>query len=582
MKKRGLKCALFLSVAVSSVLNANVSQDNLRKDINSYKSKFVRNVYSNNSYQAIWIEGNSLSPLGKELLNQIKSDKTVAPDLPFYKLYKSVSSSVKSGKYDSSLELKLTRLYKQYMDYLVKGEINWSAFKDHIASLRKKYDYQVGYETKTPPYSSAKILENAILSNSFNGIFNKVEPHRFRYKALKSDLVKFLHTNWKTVGKIGTLNVGSSSPAVPIIRKRLQVEGDLKGCTQSMDSTVYDSCMAKAVKRFKIRHGMKPTSTIGKRARLEFNRSPRYYVRKMRLNLDRIKWSNRKEGQVRIELNIPSFRLYLYDGNELVTTMRVITGRPTHPTPVFSNVMTTVVVNPYWRIPESIVKNEMIKHLLKDPHHYERQHKFLYNGWGPNSKKIDPATVNWRKYYKNKKPIPYHFMQSPGVKNALGKIKFLFPNKYSVYIHDTPGKYKFFKTKRAFSHGCMRIQKPRELLEALSLYNSNLHVNSIMKRLGTDDNKAIGLRRKIPVDITYFTAYVDNYGYLHFRDDVYGYDRAMLKNYAKSAPSKTSIKHKSSKKKAKHTKKHTVKPNKKDTITTKSKKSSENVVEIGY
>jgi len=582
MRKRGLKCALFLSLAVSSVLNANVSQDNLIKDIKSYKSKFIKNVYSSNSYQSIWIKGNSLSPLGKELLSQIKSDKTVAPDLPFYKLYKSVSNSVKSGKFDASLELKITRLYKQYMDYLIKGEINWSAFKNHIASLRKKYDYQVGYETKTPPYSSAKILENAILSNSFNGIFNKVEPHRFRYKALKSDLVKFLHTNWKTVGKIGTLNVGSSSPAVPIIRKRLQVEGDLRGCTQSMDSTVYDSCMAKAVKRFKIRHGMKPTSTIGKRARLEFNRSPRYYVRKMRLNLDRMKWSNRKEGQVRIELNIPSFRLYLYDGNELVTTMRVITGKPDHPTPVFSNVMTTVVVNPYWRIPESIVKNEMIKHLLKNPHYYEKQHKYLYNGWGPNAKKVNPATVNWRKYYKNKKPIPYHFMQSPGTKNALGKIKFLFPNKYSVYIHDTPGKYKFFKTRRAFSHGCMRIQKPRELLEALSLYNSNIHVNSIMKRLGTDDKKAIGLRRRIPVDITYFTAYVDNYGYLHFRDDVYGYDRAMLRNYAKSAPVKTKIKNKSSKKKVKHTKKHTEKPKKKDTITTKSKKSSENIVEIGY
>jgi len=197
---------------------------------------------------------------------------------------------------------------------------------------------------------------------------------------------------------------------------------------------------------------------------------------------------------------------------------------------------------------------------------------------------VDPATVNWKKYYKNKKPIPYHFMQSPGRKNALGKIKFLFPNKYSVYIHDTPGKYKFFNTRRAFSHGCMRIQKPRELLEALSLYNSNIHVNDIMKRLGTNNKKTIYLRRRIPVDITYFTAYVDNYGYMHFRDDIYGYDRAMLKSYAK-AKYTTISNNKKSKQKATKNKAKSKKPIKKvkqPKIVTTKKSSDENVIEIGY
>ena len=531
----------FTNILISSILLSGSAFASLNSDVKQIASKsrssFIRNVYSSNMYEPIWIKEGSLSTLGQELMSQIKNDKTVASDLPFYKLYRSVKSDINNNKFNAKLEFKMAKLYKAYMDYLIKGGINWKAFNADIARLRKKYDYNVGWEYKKPPYSSSKILTTALLNGSFDNSFSKVEPTRFKYKKLKSALAKYIAIKrdggWKTLKGGRTLKVGASSPNVPIIRKRLKLVGDLKNCSASMDSPVYDSCMAKAVKVFRLRHGLKASTVIDKATRAEFKKPVGYYIRKMRLNLDRIKWSNRKQAQVRIELNIPAFRLYVYDGNGLVTTMRVITGKPDHPTPVFSDVMTTVVVNPYWRIPESIVKKEMIKHLIKNPHYYERQGKFLYDGWGPSAKKVNPATVNWKLYKDNKKRIPYHFMQKPGTKNALGKIKFLFPNKYSVYIHDTPGKRYFFRDIRALSHGCMRIQKPRELLEALSLYNSNLHVDAIMKRLGTDDNKQIGLRRRIPVDITYFTSFVDDYGYLHFARDIYGYDRLQLKHYYK-------------------------------------------------
>jgi len=580
--KKGVSIFL-LSLIASSTINAKVSKDELKNHLKDIQVSYIKNIYLNNAYDPIWIKDNSLSPLGKELINQIKNDKTIAYDLPFYKLYKSVLKDINNKKFNTDLEIKLSNLYNQYMHYLIEGEIDWKEFMNYIQNLRKKYDYKVGYEIKKPPYSSAKILQNAILGETFGNIFSQVEPKRFRYHQLKEYLVKFLHMHWQKVGMIPTLRVGSSNPAIAKIRKRLKLEGDLQGCNQSIDSTIYDNCLAKAVKRFKIRHGLKPNSIIDRRTRLEFNRSPMYYVKKIRLNLDRIKWSNRKEEKVRIELNIPSFRLYLYDGNELVTTMRVVTGKPNHPTPVFSDIMTTIVVNPYWRIPESIVKKEMIKHLIKNPHYYDRQHKFLYDGWGPNAKKIDPATVNWAKYKDNKKHIPYHFMQEPGYNNALGKIKFLFPNKYSVYIHDTPSKQLFFRTKRAFSHGCMRIQKPRELLEALALYNSNINVDKVMKILGTNKRKVIALRKWIPVDITYFTAYVDSYGYLHFRDDVYGYDKAMLKSYGKYSKHKSKVKN-SNKNKIKNKKVINSKKIHKDKNIIKDKNTieDENIIEIGY
>jgi len=585
--KKNFKNIVLASLFLSLPLSASL-KDDIKSMANKSKSSFIKSRYSDNLYDPIWIKGDSLSTLGEELMSQIKSDKTFASDLPFYKLYKSVKNDLKNGKINANTELKLMKLYKAYMDYLIKGGINWRNFDKEIARLKKKYDYNVGWERVAPPYSSKKILTNAILSNTFGNAFSKVEPKRFKYKKLKKYLAKYIDIKksggWPVIKSAKTLKVGSSSPAIPKIRKRLKIVGDLGSCSSSMDSTVYDNCMAKAVKRFRLRHGLKASSVIDKNTRKELRKPVTYYIKKMRLNLDRIKWLKRDEARVRIELNIPAFRLYVYDGKGLVTTMRVITGKPDHPTPIFSDVMTTVVVNPYWRIPESIVRNEMLRHLIKDPHHYERQHKYLYKGWGPNSEKINPATINWKKYKGNKKRIPYHFMQEPGSRNALGKIKFLFPNKYSVYIHDTPGKRYFFRDVRAFSHGCMRIQKPRELLEALALYNSNLNVDSIMKRLGTNDNKQIGLRRRIPVDITYLTSFVDDYGNLHFRRDIYGYDRLQLKGYlssksftvGKASKKSKSKKHKkfNTNKKASKVKKLTKAP-KKEASSKKLTKSSE-------
>jgi len=579
-----IKSILVLTTATTLVLNA---ESNNTKNESTTNKKPIAVQKAKKSNRGVWVSGSSLTNLSKELLAQIKKDKTVAPDLPFYKLYKSIQADIKANKINSKLNKKISKLYYSYMNYLIRGGIDWRAFDKEIARLRKKYDYTVAYEKYPPLYSAKKILNNAIANGSFNNIFSKVEPTRFKYKKLKNYLIDYLEMgNLPTAGKIPTLKVGSSSPAIPKIRKRLKMVGDLSSsCDEPMDSPVYDQCLAKAVKRYKLRHGLKASSVIGKATRLELNRSTKYYIKKMRLNLDRIKWSKKDQARVRIELNIPAFRLYVYDGNDLVTTMRVITGKPDHPTPVFSDVMTTVVVNPYWKIPQSIVRKEMLKKLIKNPHYYEKQGKYLYKGWGPNAKKIDPATVDWKQYLGNKKPIPYNFKQEPGYRNALGKIKFLFPNKYSVYIHDTPGKRLFFRQTRAFSHGCMRIQKPRELLKALSIYNDNVNVDYLMKKYKTNDNQSVALKRRIPIDITYFTAFVDDYGNLHFRKDIYGYDRLMLKRYYKSNYAKASKVAKNSKpKKHKPKKKSTPKKKKEQKIAQSKKKSNDGyeVIEIGY
>jgi murein L,D-transpeptidase YcbB/YkuD len=381
------------------------------------------------------------------------------------------------------------------------------------------------------------VLSDALNDGDLKRAFDHTDPKRFGYQQLRNYLVRYIRIaqkgGWPKLPRFGTLKPGNSNAKIiPLIRQHLAMTGDLQACNEPTDSPKYDACLAKAVTRFQLRHGLEGGGVIGRQTRAALNMTVTQAIQKIRLNLDRIKWLNREESTMRIELNIPSFRLNFFNGEKLVTTIRVVTGKPNHPTPSFHNVMKYIVVNPWWKIPANIVRHEMLKTLARDPYHYEAQGKVLRASWDETSERIDPGTVDWAQYIGNDKPIPYYFMQVPSRRNALGKIKFLFPNGYSVYIHDTPSKHLFFRNQRAFSHGCMRIQKPRELLESLALFNDNIDVDAVMKRLEGTEKKTITLKHFVPIDITYLTALIDPYGYLNFRKDVYSYDKYQLKDYA--------------------------------------------------
>ncbi len=510
----------------------------------STAGKAMDSLYKQLYYVPVWIGQKTPTKFTKQLFKHVEQDRSVADIAEIQNAYTKAKEALKKAYApDTSIEDKLnaelsvSRLYLTYLNYILYGGIDWKAFDEKKAELSKKYDAQVGWDRYKPPYTPANLLVDAVLSDDFNSLFKNVEPKRFKYRELKRYLLKYISIRdrggWPKLPKYRRIKPNQKSSVIPLIRKHLELTGDLQACgLDDIDSKsfVYDECLQKAVKRYKIRHGLKGNSTIDKETWRLLNEPVENLVTKIRLNLDRIKWLYRKEAQIRIELNIPAFRLYFYHGKELVNTMRVITGKPDHPTPSFHDTMEYLIVNPYWKIPESIVKQEMLKHLIRDPYYYERRGKHLHASWDEDSPRIDPGSINWSQY-RGKKPIPYYFMQVPGTSNALGKIKFLFPNKYSVYIHDTPTKKLFFRNERAFSHGCMRIQKPREMLKTLSLFNDNIDVDELMALLKTKHKKTVVLKNKVAVDITYLTAFVDDYGNLNFRRDVYGYDKYQLKNY---------------------------------------------------
>jgi len=516
----------------------------LEKRVKAAKNAFLEKLYAELCYVPVWVGRKEPTKFTKLLLEHIERDETIVKSMSLYKecsklkrdldnLY-SRKSTIQE-KVDT--EIRTALLYEKYIDYLLYGGIDWKSFDEKKAELAEKYNAQVGWDRYHCGYSPHSLLVDAVTKDDFETIFEKTEPKRFKYAALKRYLLKYLDIyergGWQKLPKYRKIKPGHSNRAIPLIRKRLALVGDLYECKEGVDmeSPVYDKCLQVGIKRFKLRHGLKGDYNIDRETWRELSLPIESLIDKIRLNLDRIKWLYRKQEDVRIELNIPAFRLYFYDGKHLVDTMRVITGKPDHPTPSFHDRMEYLIVNPYWKIPESIVKQEMLKHLIRDPYYYERRGKYLHKTWDEDSPRVDPGSINWARYRSKKKHIPYYFMQLPGTSNALGKIKFLFPNHYSVYIHDTPTKKLFFRNVRAFSHGCMRIQKPREMLKALSLYNDNIDVDELMALLKTRKKKTVVLKHKIPVDIVYLTAFVDDYGNLNFRGDIYGYDKYQLENY---------------------------------------------------
>jgi murein L,D-transpeptidase YcbB/YkuD len=308
--------------------------------------------------------------------------------------------------------------------------------------------------------------------------------------------------------------------------ERLKIEGDYSSTKPPKEANLYDKPLKEAVVRFQKRHGLASKGYIGKMPREALNESAEHKVAKIKLNLDRIKWVKRGDDRYHIYVNIPAYRLYLFDNQEIIQTMSVIVGKRGHETPIFYGRVRTIVLNPYWRIPRSIIKHDLIPKLQKDPNYTDSKKIEIHTGYSEHSPLINPHSINWYKY--NKRIPPYKFMQEPGIFNALGKVKYLFPNKYSVYMHDTNERYLFSKDKRALSHGCIRLHKPFELLETFSMIDHNVNYEKSKKILEENKKTPMRLSNSLPIDTIYLTSWVDTDGVVEFRNDIYGYDEMQL------------------------------------------------------
>jgi len=288
------------------------------------------------------------------------------------------------------------------------------------------------------------------------------------------------------------------------------------------ENIVYDDALKKAVLSFQTGAGLKADGIIGDRtvsalnADLEQN-SKAMQKAKIRMAMERLRWLPRHLGSRYVLVNQAAFELYMVDSGRQIWQTEVIVGKPDHQTTEFDDKIETVVFNPYWGVPQSIIIHEMLPHLRQDPSYLDQQGFEVTDLQG---NRISSASVDWWQFTDK---VPLNVRQPPGNDNALGRIKFLFPNKHSIYMHDTPSKPLFAKPSRAYSHGCVRVQDPRRFAELLLGWSSQ----EVASAVDSGQNHDVNLTQKVPVYLTYFTAWPDAEGNIKFYNDVYGRDQLM-------------------------------------------------------
>jgi len=379
---------------------------------------------------------------------------------------------------------------------------------------------------KTAKVSYTDLLEVALNKNQIRQSLETLYPTITIYKKGREviramDEIRKQDTlNWKPVKISKTIKVGDSNGGMPNLRERLDFWKYLAPYALEHEKE-YDSTMFAAVKKFQQRNGLEPDGALGKNTIDALNQSPADMIDKASVNMERLRWlPDTLRGAEMILVNIANYQLDYLSNRDTLFSAKVIVGKKYHESPIFSSAMSYIVFSPYWNLPTSIVRNEVMPSVRKNPNYLAQKNMEVVTFAG---KPVDPASVNW-----SGKSIPYMVRQKPGPTNSLGLVKFMFPNEYSVYIHDTPARSLFTREDRALSHGCIRIQDPANFAGLLLKGNSSWTPEKINSAMHQSYEQIVTLDRKIPVVLLYLTFWADSKGQGHFRQDIYDRDEEVL------------------------------------------------------
>lgn len=475
----------FDSSAIETFLGAYPAFQSFRADLQQF--------YRQRSFAYAWYDSKGLIEQAHGLNNRMMglADEGIADTLPyqqqFHRLMENADSSLSIDPINPMAELMLTAQYFSFARQVWQGLDAAASQKASWYIPRKQLDLQTLLDTLLTDSSAA---------------FHATEPVYRQYDLLKNALKTYRQLeaagNWAPIAaKQRVFRIGDSSTTILEIRKRLFLTGDFSGDTSNAR---FDSSLAKAVGAFQQRHGWKEDGIIGPQVLAGLNTPIRQLIRKILVNMERCRWVPATPAGDYLVVNIPAYKLYLYQGDSLLWNMDVVTGEPLHKTAVFTGEINQVVFSPYWYVPPGILKNEILPGIRKDP--------------------------NYLKKY-NMEPYGNTVRQKPGPNNSLGRVKFLFPNSFNIYLHDTPAKSLFAEDQRAFSHGCIRLAEPFKLAEYLLKAQPEWTAEKIRAAMNAGKERFVSIKAPIPVFITYFTSWVDRKGNLNLRKDVYQRDERL-------------------------------------------------------
>ena len=459
-----------------------------------------KDFYSVRNFQHAWFDSSGLTEQAYNFLNLNNGYFNEFNDSSLFNgelqglvemmTSKKIKTSLSNPKIIQT-ELLLTGQFFQYVTNVYKGsdidaaELGWFI-------PRKKIDL-------------AAFLDSAIKSK---GNESKLySPLNKQYKSLKEQLTLYMGLEKKsttdTIESVRKLlKLTDSNDNIILIKKRLFLLGDMN----LVDTiSLFDSTLLLAVKTFQKRMGLSIDGVIGNKMIAELNVPISKRIRQLLINIERVRWMPAEKDSNYILVNIPEYKMHVYDSSKLLFDMNVIVGTDANSTVIFTGKLKYVVFSPYWNLPESIVNKEVLVGMRKNANYLSKNNMEITG-------------------YNGKTPI---IRQKPGPKNSLGLVKFLFPNMYSIYFHDTPNRELFSLSNRSFSHGCIRLGEPKKFAEYLLRYDSNWNSKSIDSAMHLTKEKWVTIKKPVPVFIIYFTAWVDQDGQLNFRKDIYGHDENM-------------------------------------------------------
>ena len=455
--------------------------------------KELLNFYQKRKFAYAWYDQQGLIEQAWHLFNTIENiqEEGVAVKLLYAAEFRQRMEATAEGVNllpDNTLEFMLTAQYffyakKSWTGLGIKGmeAIRWDL-------PRKKMAYE-------------DYLDTLLNTNATD--FLNAPPVYPQYQLLKDQLKKYRAIaekgGWGIIPRFsGSLRNGDSTAVLSAVRKRLYMTNDFSGDTTSV---FFDEALEDAVKKFQYRHGLTEDGVVGRKVAEAMNVSVKERIEQIMVNMERCRWVPvRMKGEYFV-INIPAFRFYAFKDDTVQWSMKVVVGKSIHQTAIFNGTMKYVVFAPYWNVPPGILKNEVLPALRRNPAYLIKNHM----EWHGN-------TVR----------------QLPGPWNALGKVKFLFPNSHNIYLHDTPAKDLFKQDQRSFSHGCIRVEQPKKLAQHVLQYQPGWNEQRIDSAMNGTKEMYVTLQKTFPVFIAYFTAWADHSGRMHFRKDIYGKDVRLL------------------------------------------------------
>ena len=493
-------------------------------------SELLPTFYVKQNYKPAWSDNNGLLPQAEVLINIIRdADREgLKPNDYHFSQLETALRGIRQDKvvsypnYQSddnspnprdlaNIDLLLTDAFILYGSHLLHGRLN-----------PKTVD--AAWLIEDQEQDLIEVLRTALSSNKVEETLKNLIPRHPSYTRLAQALIKYREIadkgGWPTLSHGPKMEKGEHSERVTVLRKRLAITGDLNE-ELTNDSELFDDSLEQALRNFQRRHGLRTDGIVGESTLAALNVPVEKRIAQIELNMERLRWLPQNLGSRYILVNVANFELYVTENNKTIMSMRVIVGKPYWNTPVFTAKMTYLVLNPHWNIPQTIFAEEKLPKIKKDPEYFSKDNIKVLSSWSPNAEVIDASTIDWSKVTEQN--FRFRLRQEPGPGNPLGRIKFMFPNAYHVYLHDTSQKSLFNKTERNLSHGCIRIEKPYEL----GAYVLGSDPGRIRAMISKGLTKNVGLPEPIPVYLVYFTAWVHEDGSLEFRNDIYGRDETL-------------------------------------------------------